>query len=371
MEDNLQSQDLGTHIDPLKGGIPWKNISFVIHVGSSCNFRCDYCYYNHPPGRNIISRPELQTMFKRISNFASKSLEGCKIMFIREGEEPLLAGKSFYHYLVNTQKDILPPSIKVKNLVQTNGSLIDDEFAKFFSQSDFGVGVSFNGTPETHDLHCKDVDGNPTSSIVLSGMRTLRNYGVIFCINSIITDEMVGQEEEIYRFQKSLGIRSVSFEPVIGLKDSINSLSPDKYLEFLTQMFKIWTGKLGPIPEVKPLKTLLRKILGFKYDRVNLYIERNGDVHYFDDYNLRRLSHMGNIYTDELSSIFAKAKVYQQQLIEERRRFCKNCRWVGICETGGPQKFYCSAYQRILPLIKDFADEIRPNIPKEVLNHEG
>ena len=294
-------------------------LQFSIHpVGSYCNLQCDYCFWKGHK-KSFMSTERLEMILRKIADFVSSSPKSfSKISFNWNGGEPMLAGKSFYLHIVNLQRRVFPSSIEVQNEIQTNGSLIDNWYAEFFAEHKFGVGVSFDGIPEIHDKHRKDPKGNPTSEIVERGIRLLRENEVYFSVWSTITDDMLGREDEIYQYLKSLGPKEVCLKPALDLDrpKSHFTLNPDAYAQFMIRMFEIWTGKEGPNPFVRFLKSCVSKMVGLPPRGVLDFkihcggipaLYPNGKIYYCYAYEARPDYFLGDICMDDLSIIISHA----------------------------------------------------------------
>lgn len=358
-------------------------LHFTVNIGTICNLHCDYCYYSELREGHPMSRSELETVLRKISGYmVSSPKRYAKAVFLWYGGEPLLAGKSYFQDVIDLEQEIFPSSIEIVNRVQTNGTLIDEWYAKFFRDHDFGIGLSFDGLPEIHDSRRGDVKGNPTSDRVLHAIKLFKEYGINYQILVVIDEKMLGREEEIYRFLKSLDIdckeygADVDFLPVVDMQDPGRSMDPDIYAQFMITMFKIWSGSEGPSPVVRFFKSCVSNMLGFPGKSVLEFktgcggapeIWWNGEVRFCTDAKGSPF-YMGNIYTDDLATILAKSDEIKKHLYEERKNCFEGCKWSLICEGGCPlvwhdgRNHFCSTYQNFFPVVKEFAEKIRPQI---------
>jgi len=150
---------------------------FVKPVGASCNLRCSYCYYlgkkDLYPGEGSACM-DYGLLEKYIISHIEASTEDI-IMFSWHGGEPLLAGLEFYRKAVAFQKKHIPSGKSIINGIQTNGTLLDEEWCKFLSGENFMAGISIDGPDELHNRHRRDSSGHGSLNNVLRGMNFFRN----------------------------------------------------------------------------------------------------------------------------------------------------------------------------------------------------
>ena len=154
-------------------------ISLLIKpASSSCNMRCAYCFYADVANRReisnygIMSEDMLETIIQKVFAYADSMAS-----FGFQGGEPTLAGLDFFKKAVALQKKYNTKHIRVHNAIQTNGLNIDDEWAAFFHENHFLVGLSLDGTKPIHDKYRRDGAGNGTFGNILprlSAMIALR-----------------------------------------------------------------------------------------------------------------------------------------------------------------------------------------------------
>jgi uncharacterized protein len=150
-------------------------------AGPSCNLACAYCFYREkaalfPAGAAMRMGPEVLESFTRQY---CESRAGAEVAFAWQGGEPTLMGLDFFRRAVDLQKRYAGGR-RVTNALQTNGVLLDDEWAAFLAEHRFLVGVSVDGTPGLHDRHRRDPADRPTLDRVLGGVEALRRARVEF-----------------------------------------------------------------------------------------------------------------------------------------------------------------------------------------------
>lgn len=202
-------------------------------VGAACPLRCDYCYYrNHAAGRmdrDLLERVVCET-------FAANDTD--EVVFNWHGGEPLLAGIDFFRTAVELQRR-LSGGKKVCNTVQTGGTLIDGDWAAFFRDEGFLVGLSVDGPRDIHDRFRRDAAGNPTFDRVLRGLSLLQSHGVEYNTLTTVNAASEGRGLEVYRFLKALGSRYIQLLPVSDERRREN-VSPEGFGRFMCDIFDEW-----------------------------------------------------------------------------------------------------------------------------------
>jgi len=134
--------------------------------------------------------------------------------FCWQGGEPTLAGLDFYKEAVKYQSLFSIPGQLIQNSLQTNGTLIDEHWARFLSQHDFLVGVSLDGPPELHNYYRKDRSGNPSYEKVMKGIEWLRRFNVKFNVLVLLNQRNIKHPKELYRFFVDQGFQYLQFIPL-------------------------------------------------------------------------------------------------------------------------------------------------------------
>ena len=184
-------------------------------AGSLCNLDCNYCYYLDKAeiygGREPRMSPEmLETVIRKYI----EANDVPEVQFNWHGGEPTLLGLDFYRRAVELEKKYAGDK-QVFNTIQTNGTLIDADWARFLRENDFLVGVSIDGPRDIHDRYRKDKGARPTFDKVIEGIRILNGEGVRFNTMSTVNNASRGRGLEVYQFLKSLGGLYQQYMPVV------------------------------------------------------------------------------------------------------------------------------------------------------------
>lgn len=184
-------------------------------AGSLCNLDCNYCYYLDKSaiygGREPVMSEE---MLEKVVKEYIEANDVPEVSFNWHGGEPLVLGLDFYRKALEYEKKYAGGKT-VHNTLQTNGTLITPEWAQFFKENDFLVGISIDGPKDIHDRYRRDKGGAPTFDKVMRGLTLLRQWGVEFNTMSTVNKESEGRGLEVYQFLKSIGSRYMQFMPVL------------------------------------------------------------------------------------------------------------------------------------------------------------
>ena len=184
-------------------------------AGSLCNLDCNYCYYldkaNIYGGREPRMTLEMLEIVIREYITANDVPE---VQFNWHGGEPTVLGLDFYRKAAELENKYADGK-KVYNTLQTNGTLIDREWARFFRENNFLVGVSLDGPKDIHDKYRNDKGGRPTFDKVIRGIGIMKSEGAQFNTLSTVNHCSEGRGLEIYQFLKELGSRYMQFLPVV------------------------------------------------------------------------------------------------------------------------------------------------------------
>jgi uncharacterized protein len=230
---------------------------FVKPVGPVCNLSCRYCYYLgkkalYPGERHFMMDEDI--LEKYIIQHIKASADTI-INFSWHGGEPLLAGIEFYKKVIMLQNRHRPTGSEITNGIQTNGTLLDDDWCRFLADEGFVTGISIDGTEELHNLYRRTKGDKDTFHNVIRGYRLLKEYGVIPEILCVVNAENVKHPHTIYDFFKELGSSYITFLPLV--EQQLNSptgvssisVSSEAFGVFLSEIFDDWVEK--DIGEIK------------------------------------------------------------------------------------------------------------------------
>ena len=315
-------------------------------VSGACNMRCRYCFYADEMKNRETSvyphmTPELlDIMVRRVIRSADSAVN-----FLFQGGEPTLIGLPFFRQLVQLERKYNTRGLRISNAVQTNGYMLSDEMIEFFAKEQFLVGVSLDGTAETHDLLRPDAQGEPTSGIVRRNIEKLRDAGVSVNVLCVVNGRVAKQPKEVFRALS--GYEYIQFIPCLDGLDGEKrdySLSSEDYLEFLKSTFDCYHQAYldGHPISVRNFDNWIAMLMGMPPENCamvgrcgpSLVIESDGSVYPCDFYALDKWK-LGNISNDSLRRLLV-CETEQAFLAESLPvpQACRSCRWYALCRNG-------------------------------------
>jgi uncharacterized protein len=221
-------------------------------TGARCNLNCAYCFFLKKdrlyPGDRFRMSDDLMERYIR------QTIEGHRtpeVVIAWQGGEPTLMGLDFFRRSVEVEKKNLKPGMVVQNTLQTNGTLLDDEWCEFLRESKFLVGLSMDGPRELHDRYRVDKAGRPTFDRVVNAVRLMQKHKVDFNILCTVNAANGEHPLDVYRFfRDELGVEYLQFIPVVervsergfqeGREVTDRSVRPEQYGKFLIDIFDEW-----------------------------------------------------------------------------------------------------------------------------------
>lgn len=352
-------------------------VSVLIKPASSkCNLKCKYCFYHDVANNRTVAdygfmKPEIaEAIAIKVLQFA----EG-QATFSFQGGEPTLCGIDFFKTFVKLQNKYNVNNALINNCIQTNGVLINEEWAEFLHDYRFLVGLSLDGPQDIHDKYRVDAMGNGTWSKVMQAVELFNKHKVEYNILFTITSAGADQPEKIYRFFKSSRFKYLQFMPCIDPEKGERgiyrySLAPEQYASFLKQFFDHWYKDImhGKEISIRYYDNLVRIIMGIQPEICSLYgscrcqfvFEADGSV-YPCDFYVKDEWKLGNINESSLPELYesnACRRFIESSLVLAPA--CHSCKWRPLCRGGcrrdrentyadNPAKnYYCSSYRSFL-----------------------
>lgn len=270
-------------------------------ASSNCNIDCGYCFYKclssnrEQYSLGFMTEETLEILVREAIAYADGHL-----VFAFQGGEPVLAGLDFYKKAVALQQKYNTKGLTIENTLQTNGILLDEEWARFLAQNHFLVGLSLDGPRKLHDRYRKSVSGGGTFEEVMQVVSLLQRFQVDFNVVSVITNETAGQASHLYKFYKRNQFPYVQLIPCMdepGRQDGAGSgsfLQPERYGNFLCELFDLWYEDFmrGEDMDIRMFSNLAQMAAGYPAEqcgmngRCNCYfvLEGNGAIYPCDFY---------------------------------------------------------------------------------------
>lgn len=335
-------------------------------VGMNCNLHCDYCYY-----RDVGFNYYMPTHILKNTISATLQLGSDNLAFIWHGGEPLLAGIDFYLLALSYIERFRRPTQHITHLIQTNATLINEQWADFFRENNFKVGVSLDGSEEMHDSFRKTRRGRSSWQHTINGIRLLIERGVSVGALGVITYRHRNKFRETFDCIVKSGIRSASFDPCCAPE---YLLPWQDYANFMIGLFDYWlstgTSKIKVEPFVDIIKCMLYKQSSMCWLNGNcndmICVEANGTFVPGCDFLFSVLNREKRYLNKPalLNCIHNWAKGKEIKGMERNSPTCNTCRWNGICHGGCPRHrmvlpykpldrdYYCPAYKMIFSHIE-------------------
>lgn len=321
-------------------------------ASANCNMDCKYCFYKclsshrEEYSKGFMSYETLDTLVREAIAYADGSLT-----FAFQGGEPTLAGIDFFKKAVELQKKYNEKKLHIENTIQTNGLLIDDEWAEFLSENNFLVGLSLDGPRKMHDRYRKDVKGDDTFERIMQSIKLLEKYHVDYNIVTVITNETAKQAAFLYKFWKRNKYPFVQFIPCMdeekrqdNLKEnSVFTVEPEQYGKFLCEIFDLWYEDFlnGQKMDIRMFSNLAQIAAGYQAEECgmngccNCYfvVEGDGSVYPCDFYCMDEWK-LGTVI-DGFSNMIKSQKAID--FVSDSKVGCKTClkcKYFGLCKGG-------------------------------------
>ena len=232
-------------------------------ASAHCNLACKYCYYLeknklYPTAQRHLMSDEMLEQFTR-EYIEAQTMS--QVLFTWHGGEPLLRSIDFYRKALSLQQKYAGGR-RIDNVIQTNGTLLTDEWCEFFAQNHWLVGISIDGPQPDHDHYRLTAAGKPSWKKVMQGIKLLKKHGVEWNAMAVVNAYNVNHPLEFYRFFKENGCQFLQFTPIVERqtrhedgrtlasladKDEISlseaSVAPEQWGYFLCAIFDEWVRK--------------------------------------------------------------------------------------------------------------------------------
>ncbi len=325
--------------------------SFLIKpASSSCNLRCNYCFYHSvAENRNvnshgIMNNETAEVLVKKALEYADAS---CTFAF--QGGEPTIAGLDYFRNFVALVSKYNTKKIHVNYVLQTNGLLIDDQWADFLARNKFLVGLSIDGPKDNHDRYRIDANGKGSFSKAINASNLFNKFNVEYNVLCVINSYVANHADKVYNFFKRNGFKHLQFIPCLdplkeepGMHDF--SLTPEKYTLFLKNIFDQWYDDImrGEIISIRYFENLISMILGNPPEACSMVgfclsyfvMEANGGV-YPCDFYVTDEWYLGSILDNDFTSLKDCQK--SREFTEVSKHIdsaCLNCEWNQLCRGG-------------------------------------
>ena len=351
-------------------------VNFLIKPASSaCNLRCRYCFYEDEAQNReqaCMGRMDSATAEKLIDRAFEASEPGGTVTFTFQGGEPTVAGLPFFEAFTACARAKQPPKVTLAFSIQTNGTLLTEDWAAFFQREGFLVGLSLDGYRENHNAWRIDPQGGETWGGCMAALELLKRHRVDVNALCVVTGPCARHPKKAYEALKRLGFDYIQF---IACLDPIGeprggrpwSLTPSAYGKFLCQLFDLWyrDWETGHYRSIRLFDDYIHMLLGDSTStcatcgRCGGYFvaEADGSLYPCDFYVLDQWK-LGTLDSGPLEALRSGAD-YRRFLDLGARppEKCHTCQWGRLCrggckndwdwQDGVPENHYCASFQAL------------------------
>ena len=384
-------------------------------AGSLCNLRCKYCYYLeknqlYQQDKNHVITDALLEKF--IKDYIESQVSP-EVLFTWHGGETLMRPIAFYENALELQK-FYGRGRHIENCIQTNGTLITDEWCKFFKENAFLVGVSIDGPQEFHDEYRKTAGGGPSFQKVMKGIRLLNKHGVQWNALAVVNDFNVDYPLDFYHFFKEIGCHYIQFTPIVerivtrndgltlapgmteGGEITDFSVTPEQWGDFLCTIFDEWVRNDVGNYYVQLFDATLANWVGVTPGICSMsencghagVMEYNGDVYSCDHFVYPEYK-LGNLKEKTLYEMMNSAKQMDFSKNKKQRlpQQCKECKFQFACHGECPKNrflrdrygipglnYLCKGYYKFFEHVAPYMDFMKKEYeaqrpPSNVMKH--
>jgi uncharacterized protein len=320
-------------------------------TSANCNIDCKYCFYKclssnrETISHGFMTEETLEILVREAIAYAEGTLT-----FAFQGGEPTLAGLDFFQKAVAFQKKYNDRNLTIENTLQTNGILLDEEWAVFLHENHFLVGLSLDGPKKLHDTARVDVKGQGTFERLMQTVALLKKYQVDFNIVTVVTSETAKNASYLYKFYKRNRFPYVQLIPCMDeigrtsqTEHNSYAVEPEAYGKFLCEIFDLWYEDFvrGEIMDIRMFSNLAQMAVGYLPEECGMngccscyfVVEGDGSVYPCDFYCMDewRLGKVGeafqSMYNSEKAQQFLKVSTF---IAKE----CRSCPYFSLCRGG-------------------------------------
>lgn len=376
-------------------------------VGSACNLACQYCYYLekellYPNNKcSWMSEETLETFIQQYFLAQTQPY----VSFTWHGGEPLLRPISFYKKALKLQQKY-GKGFYIENSLQTNGTLLTDEWCRFFKENNFLIGLSIDGPATVHDAYRQTLSGKGSFQKVLNGIRLLNKHGVEWNAMAVVNAQNVKDAATFYNFFKSINCHFIQFTPVVErlvphadgrCLASVNeqtqtmsplSVTPEEWGAFLCNLFDLWIKEDVGTYYIQMFDATLANWVGQTPGLCTLskscghasVMEHNGDVFACDHFVFPEYKR-GNIHTQTITEMMYSPEQLQfgKNKWQSLPRQCKECSFLFACYGECPKNrfaidaygnkglnYLCKGYKRFFAHVAPYMQFMKEQLEKEL-----
>ena len=376
-------------------------------VGSLCNLACKYCYYLEKSQlyTNLPQNERFNMDDRTLETFISQYIESQtqpQVLFTWHGGEPLMRPISFYKRVMELQRRHARGRI-IENCLQTNGTLLTDEWCEFFRANNWLIGISIDGPQDLHDEYRRARGGQPSFYRVMRGIRLLQKHGVEWNAMGVVNDYNADYPLDVYHFYKENGCQYIQFAPIIErilphedgrqlahVADNEEaqladfSVTPEQYARFCCTIFDEWVRNDVGRVFVQLFDGILARWVGEEAGVCVMnetcghasVLEANGDLYSCDHFVFPEYK-LGNIHKQTITEMMYSDRqlTFGRSKRNGLPQQCLSCPWLFVCNGGCPKdrfcqtangerglNYMCKAFQQIFGHVKPYMDFMKQEL---------
>lgn len=324
---------------------------FAKPVGQRCNLRCSYCYYRGESDP-LPAAPAPQMTDDLLERYIRGHLAawpGRTVQFSWHGGEPTLLGLDRFHRIVELQRIHCPPDKRIANGIQTNGTLLTDDWGRFLAAHGFTVGLSLDGPASLHDLYRTDRQGRGSHAAAMRGYRVLQDHRIPTDILCVVSADNVMFPLQVYRFFQEIGASHLSFLPLVeplagGVSE--RTVPPEAFGAFLCTIFDEWRAHDIGTVKVQIFEEAVRTAFGQDHSLCLFrptcgeipVVEADGEV-YACDHFVGPAWRLGNVAATPLGELLASERLRRFGAGKRTSlpRRCRSCPVLSMCNGECPK----------------------------------
>ncbi len=385
-------------------------------VGASCNLRCKYCYYLEK-SKLYQNTPTRVLSEEMLENFTKEYIEAQTmndVLFTWHGGETMMRPLSFFRKAMELQRKYARGR-RISNTIQTNGTLLTDEWCEFLKENNWLVGVSIDGPQEFHDEYRRTASGAPSWTKVMNGIKLLKKHGVEWNAMAVVNDFNADYPLDFYHFFKENGCRYIQVTPIVErmvshadgrklatLTDAADSpladfsVTPEQWGNFLCTIFDEWVRHDVAQTYVEIFDCTLANWAG-ETPGICVYakecghagvMEFNGDVYSCDHFVFPEYR-LGNIRDKSITEMLYGEQQQRFSLLKHKSLplECLQCKWEFACHGECPKNrfvadkygnpgmnYLCRGYRQYFEHVAPYMDFMKRELdnqrpPANVMQH--
>lgn len=311
-------------------------------VGNNCNLKCNYCFY-HDTNQSVNTLMKYDLLEKFIKEYLNL-FPTEKVFFIWHGGEPTLAGIEYFQIIIELQNKYKDKEQIIRNAIQTNATLIDDKWSKFFRQHNFRVGVSLDGNQESHAIH-----RNNSFNRTIEGIHWLRKFNLEPGIIQTVTKSQICKAESNFNyFAHKLNIKKWAanlYHSVSQINHQMRneSLGNEDLIILVKTLFNLWKNTEQKSLQIREIDNFVSGVLGTRANSCSFNgsctgyfcLDYDGTIFPCDRLANRKELIFGNLKYQSLIEILngpaRQSFVYKTKKMNNE---CINCQWFHACHNG-------------------------------------